>query len=266
MSKQTFDQVSAAMWGKNVLDYHTNYIIPRSHWDDSDIRVEALYFAGFAHGLRVGASQKHCQATVRQNRGEEQFIVVGDGKDKKLVSDESGHPRLGEQHGGVDAAVQGTQVGPQSTANYHRAGSAAPSHNFLGNENRPGLQSHTSLGISESAAATVDGPETAESFGILSAPDGTMVSIPLSDSQATQNLPDVSDHPPTSPPQATARKEKTVMLPIIEDYSDDYSDEEYDKVLTLSAREEEEGDSDKGDGDFDEAMERWFDEQGAREF
>ena len=55
------------------------------------------------------------------------------------------------------------------------------------------------------------------------------------------------------------------MLPIIEDYSDDYSDEEYDKALTLSAREEEEGDSDTGDGQFDEAMERWLDEQGARE-
>ena len=85
MSKQTFDQVSAAKWGKNALDYHTNYIIPRSHWDDSDIRDEALYFAGFAHGLRVGASQKQCQATMRQNWGQEQVIVLGNGKDKKLA-------------------------------------------------------------------------------------------------------------------------------------------------------------------------------------
>ncbi|CAF9921622.1 MAG: hypothetical protein ALECFALPRED_001843 [Alectoria fallacina] len=57
MDKQTFDRVSAVMWGQNALDYYTNYIVPRARWSDSDIREEALYFAGMARGLRVGASQ-----------------------------------------------------------------------------------------------------------------------------------------------------------------------------------------------------------------
>lgn len=57
MDKQTFDRVSAVMWGQNALEYHTNYIVPRARWTDSDIREEALYFAGMARRLRVGAPQ-----------------------------------------------------------------------------------------------------------------------------------------------------------------------------------------------------------------
>ena len=45
------------MWGQNALEYHTNYIVPRARWTDSDIREEALYFAGMARRLRVGAPQ-----------------------------------------------------------------------------------------------------------------------------------------------------------------------------------------------------------------
>ena len=61
VGKNTFNQVLAAMWGPNALDYHTNYLIPRAHWNDSDIRDEAIYFSGMARGLRIGTTQKPSQ-------------------------------------------------------------------------------------------------------------------------------------------------------------------------------------------------------------
>lgn len=64
MTKETFDQVSVVMWGRNALDYQNNYIAPRAHWNDSDIREEALYYAGLAHGLRLGASQQPSQPMI----------------------------------------------------------------------------------------------------------------------------------------------------------------------------------------------------------
>ena len=57
MPKRTFDQVSAALWGRNALDYDANYRGPRAHWSDADVREEALYFAGLARGLRLGVRQ-----------------------------------------------------------------------------------------------------------------------------------------------------------------------------------------------------------------
>lgn len=57
MAKRTLDQVSAALWGRNALDYDANYLGPRAHWSDADVREEALYFAGLARGLRLGVRQ-----------------------------------------------------------------------------------------------------------------------------------------------------------------------------------------------------------------
>lgn len=69
MAKETFDQVSNVMWGHNALDYHKNYLTPRALWSDFDIREEALYYAGVAHGIRSrqvgsGALQKPSQPMV----------------------------------------------------------------------------------------------------------------------------------------------------------------------------------------------------------
>ena len=69
MAKETFDQVSTVMWGHNALDYSKNYLSQRAHWNDFDIREEALYYAGLAHGIRSGqigsgASQKPSQPMI----------------------------------------------------------------------------------------------------------------------------------------------------------------------------------------------------------
>ena len=63
MAKETFDQVSTVMWGHNALDYYKNYLTPRYLWSYFDIREEALFYAGLAHGIRSrqvgsGALQK----------------------------------------------------------------------------------------------------------------------------------------------------------------------------------------------------------------
>lgn len=63
MAKETFDQVSATMWGHNTLDYEKNYINPRDSWSDFVIREEALYYEGRVSGLRLGASQRLIQST-----------------------------------------------------------------------------------------------------------------------------------------------------------------------------------------------------------
>ena len=66
MAKETFDQVSAVLWGQNALDYQKNYITPRVGWNDFVIREEALHFEGFAKGLRFRALQKASQSTIFQ--------------------------------------------------------------------------------------------------------------------------------------------------------------------------------------------------------
>ena len=76
VTKETFDKVSAAMWGQNSLDYHTNYLIPRAKWEDSEIREEALYFDGLARGLRLGTGPAPSQPTMRQNAAKEQIDVL----------------------------------------------------------------------------------------------------------------------------------------------------------------------------------------------
>ena len=80
MSPDTFDKVSAVLWGQNALNYQTNYIIPRAHWTDSDIRDEALYYAGVAHGLRLGAAaQKSNQPVMLQDK---QSWYAGEGENE----------------------------------------------------------------------------------------------------------------------------------------------------------------------------------------
>ena len=72
MAKETFDLVSAVMWGQNALDYQHNYVNLRAHWEDSEIREEAIYFAGLARGFRLGAAQKQSQPLMHQNGSSDQ--------------------------------------------------------------------------------------------------------------------------------------------------------------------------------------------------
>ncbi|KAM0796309.1 hypothetical protein BDR22DRAFT_966249 [Usnea florida] len=67
MSKETFDQVSAAMWGRNDYDYHASYIFSRTEWYDDDIRDETLYATGLAYGLRLAALERTSQPVGHQN-------------------------------------------------------------------------------------------------------------------------------------------------------------------------------------------------------
>lgn len=54
MTKELFDLVSNEIWGHKALDYTNNYLTRRATWTDYDIRDEALYYEGLAHGIRSG--------------------------------------------------------------------------------------------------------------------------------------------------------------------------------------------------------------------
>ena len=140
MNKQTFDQVSAVMWGRNALDYHINYIVPRAQWEDSDIREEAIYFAGMAHGLRLGASQKSDQPMMH-NQG--QPSVFHGGNSYQPSNNQRGHPTLGE-HGSFGAASE-PQIPRQLRPIPHPGSVLSPGVQTTSNPNRiPWPQNHLS--------------------------------------------------------------------------------------------------------------------------
>ncbi|CAF9942276.1 hypothetical protein IMSHALPRED_003447 [Imshaugia aleurites] len=124
MAKQTFDQVSAAMWGRNALDYHVNYIIPRTHWSDSNIREEALYFRGLALGLRLGAQQGPSHSTVHQGSSQGQSSASTAWNNYQPATNHQNYPSFG-MHNGIRAPLQ-PQMVPQLPPLYGSRNPYAP--------------------------------------------------------------------------------------------------------------------------------------------
>lgn len=259
MPKQTFDQVSAAMWGRDALDYHTNYILARANWTDSDIREEALYFEGLARGLRLGAAQTPSQPVMRQGGSPVRLGDFVEEDDHQAGRVQPGQPSVGSQGSfGARSRPQGnyrsyTDLGQGVPPAFHNQGEnllrpAQPQHasrvpygstghhdlyanapEFLSpfsayapdsigygyagsnqdamillepdaraNLKLPDYESNPLHGVSRftgaqqpanSAAAKDKDQEATEPFGILSAPDGKMRSIPLPDDSASQPGP-----------------------------------------------------------------------------
>ena len=231
MAKQTFDQVSAMMWGQGALDYNKNYIVPRKHWDDSDIREEALYFAGLAQGLRVGASQKSSQPMIHQVSSKDQTsgpVGVNSGK-------------MGARNSARVAAFQAHVVSHPGSD--HRPGVAAPPpHKKPFRSGKPQRVKNTTV---KGADQGIEKP-----FGGLSAPHGTTLTIPITDSAASN----VTRQTPTSQPPLATRKGQNIMGPLFENIPESSFDEHYhDDVHTPSTLDE--------DGDqaaYWEEMERYF--------
>ena len=78
MSKETFDQVSAVMWGPNDYDYHTHYITSRTEWYDEDLREETMYATGLAYGLQIAALERTNQPISHQNGYQDQPSALSD--------------------------------------------------------------------------------------------------------------------------------------------------------------------------------------------
>ena len=237
MAKQTFDQVSAMMWGKGALDYHTNYIVPRTHWDDSDIREEALYFAGLAQGLRVGASQKPNQSMMNQ----------GSSKDRTSVPVGVNSGQMGSRNPARLAAFQAHVVHHPGTS-YRPGVAAPPRHHEHSRSDKPQQR------VSATAAKGAD-REIEQPMGVLSAPDGTTLTIPITDGEASN----VMKQTPTSKPQVANRKGQNIMDPLFENIPESSFDEHYQDDVHTPSTLEEEGDQ----AAYWEEMERYFGGQGA---
>ena len=98
MTEETFDQVSAVMWGPNNYDYHTSYILSRTEWCDEDIIEEALYATGLAHGLRLAALENTSQPTGYQNRYRDQSSALSDEGGSQLGCTSQCDPRYGRHY------------------------------------------------------------------------------------------------------------------------------------------------------------------------
>ena len=97
MSKETFDQVSAAMWGRNDYDYHASYIFSRTEWYDDDIRDESLYATGLAYGLRLAALERTSQP-VSQNGHRDRSGASSDEGGCQLGCTSQCDPRFGKHY------------------------------------------------------------------------------------------------------------------------------------------------------------------------
>ena len=232
MAKQTFDQVSAMMWGQGALDYHTNYIVPRVHWDDSDIREEALYFAGLAQGLRVGASQKSAQPMIHQDSSKDQSSVPVGVNSGKMGASNSAHL----------AAFQAHVVSHPGSG--HRPGDAAPPPHqkpFRSEKLQQRVKNTTVKGADQ---------EIKKPLGVLSAPHGTTRTIPITDSAASN----VTRQTPTSQPPVASRKGQNIMDPLFENIPESSFDGNYHDDVHTPSTLEEEGDQ----AAYWEEMERYF--------
>ena len=97
MSKETFDQVSFEMWGRIDFDYHS-YILSRTEWYDEDIREEAAYAMGMAHGLRLGALKETSQRIGYQNEYRDQSSALSDEGGCQLGCTSQCDPRFGRHY------------------------------------------------------------------------------------------------------------------------------------------------------------------------
>lgn len=237
MAKQTFDQVSGMMWGQGALDYHTNYIVPRVHWDDSDIREEALYFAGLAQGLRVGASQKPNQSKMNQ----------GSSKDRTSVPVGVNGGQMGSRDP-VDLALFQAHVVHRPGTSYRPGIAARPRHHEHFHSDKPQQRVNT-------AAAKGADREIEKPSGVLSAPHGTTPIISITDGEASN----VTTQTPASKPPVATRKENNIMGPLFENIPENSFDEHYQDDVHTPSTLEEEGDQ----AAYWEEMEKYFGGQGA---
>ena len=251
MPKETFDQVSAVMWGQAALDYHKNYIVPRTYWDDSDIRDEALYFAGLGQGLRVGATQKPRQPVMHQASCKDQTSTPVVVNSDQTGSSNSAH-LVAAKHGGFVAEFQ-PQVAPNAGPS-RRPGVAPPLQNAPNNGQSHPFESGKAYQRTSTTTVKGAGHEIETPFGVLSAPDGTTLSIPITDSQASKEL----QHNPGSQPSVAAGRRKNIVNPLFETIPESTFGEDYPVVYTSPTLE---GDSDQ-EACYEE-MERFFGGQGA---
>ena len=97
MSKATFDQVSFEMWGRSDFDYHS-YILSRNEWHDEDIREEASYATGLAHGLRLGLLKARSQRISYQNEYRDQYSALSDEGGSQLGCTSQCDPTFGRHY------------------------------------------------------------------------------------------------------------------------------------------------------------------------
>lgn len=259
--KETFDQVSAAMWGRHALDYDANYILTRTHWTDAEIREEALYFAGLARGLRLGAAQiprghgmlpgsaqvrlgdfireenyhpgniQPCRdPAFKQGSSMEGFRPQFFGIAQENISRPAAPAqRASESAGGSPHSTVDTYAlapnGISSGRNFDEHVQIRDSHDAttpweskeieapLGlYESYPPLPATRFTGAQQavnSAAVKGTGQEVMEPFGILSAPDEKMRSIPLTNDQMShaRDLASRSRREPRAPEAVPGRDE-----------------------------------------------------------
>ncbi len=96
----------------------------------------------------------------------------------------------------------------------------------------------------------------AKSLARLLALDQKTPFIPLTNSQAPQDLVKVPARYSMSQAPVAASKPKNILAPLIDSYIENYSDEDDYGVLTPSTYEES-----SDEGGFDDAMEQWLEEQ-----
>ena len=98
MSKETFDQVSAVMWGRNDYDYRASYIFSRTEWYDDDIRDETIYAAGLAYGLRLAALEETSQPVRYQDGHRDRSGAFSDEGGSQLGCTSQCDPKFGKHY------------------------------------------------------------------------------------------------------------------------------------------------------------------------
>ena len=295
MAKQTFDQVSAALWGLNTLDYHTNYILPRTGWDDSDIRGEAAYYAGVARGLRLGASQKSEQPILPQHGGQDQSRVRVDRHDYENMLRNPLHPDLG-MHDSIDVAWEGhalREIAPSHGPDVPAASHSLPLHYSAYTNNNSGhgfpgkdsqwarllkqmdqannqrfanaSASHDKTGHpagaqqrTTSEKARVEAEKTPKIFRMPSAPDGKTPTVhDATNGGQPSQLPERHASPQLPAVRQTG---KSILAPLFEYYNEYHAKEESDNDFASFKQEVS-----NEEGDFYEILEKWFEDEAARE-
>ena len=238
MPKHTFDQVSAVLWGPNTLDYLTNYVLQRTSWDDSDIRDEAVYYAGMAHGLQLGALQKPAEQAILSQEGRQDSTLRN-----PFSSDVGGHGDGGvDGNDGFGGGFLGTgsqmarslrqmdQVGIQRLASV--SASRDRTMQAAGTLQRAGF---------ETAKEATE--KSAEQTGTASAPNTNTLTANPTDALASQIAAAV-------PP----KKRKSILAPLLIDHHHDKAAGN-DVTFTPGKGNEE---------DFDETMVHWLGDGGAK--
>ena len=266
MSKQTFDQVSAVMWGQNALDYYTNYINPRLNWDDSDIHDEAVYFAGFARGLRVGTLQNSSRQTMTQHAQMDVARDIGksQGGPGNLASGECRSFDAAFWPSGANQAGFGTRIGtPIPAQNMPAASMNATSHGpgMLGGEFGCGSED-TPYGSIHYYVPDSHLAHQPANLNILQAQDQDTTDLhegiptPGSTTLSVSRL----DHSTSVP----ARKGESIMAPLLEDMA---AREDFEISYNCSLELKLPGENDYFiDSGFEDDIEKWFEELAGREW